>query len=170
MTPPEPLRSKPIFSIAIANGFGLGMMPVASGTWGMLLGLPLAWGMHKLTGGAWLPFAALSLLLTVLAIPPCDRAEKWWGKKDDGRIVADEWMVFPVCMIGLTGSPWWVWTVAFLAGRFFDIVKFPPARGLQRLTGGLGIVIDDFFAMLYTLVFNHAVVFAVGRWFPQWLS
>ena len=52
MTPPEPLRSKPVFSIAIANGFGLGMMPVASGTWGMLLGLPLAWGMHKLTGGA----------------------------------------------------------------------------------------------------------------------
>ncbi|MFO1528600.1 MAG: hypothetical protein U1F77_02420 [Kiritimatiellia bacterium] len=35
----------------------------------MLLGLPLAWGMHKLTGGAPLPFAALALLLTVLAIP-----------------------------------------------------------------------------------------------------
>ena len=170
MTDVKSVRKKPVFSLAIASGFGLGLMPMASGTWGMLLGIPLAIGLHTLTGGAVLPYAALALLMAVLAIPPYDAAEKWWGKKDDGRIVADEWMVFPVAMIGLTHQPWWMWVVAFLAGRFFDIVKFPPARGLQRLTGGLGIVIDDFFAMLYTLAFNHALIFAMGYWFPHGMS
>ncbi len=42
--------------------------------------------------------------------------------------------------------------VAFLAFRFFDILKPPPARGLQRLGGGLGILIDDLIAGAMALV------------------
>ena len=41
---------------------------------------------------------------------------------------------------------------AFLAFRFFDILKPPPARGLQRLGGGLGILIDDLIAGAMALV------------------
>jgi phosphatidylglycerophosphatase A len=53
--------------------------------------------------------------------------------------------------------------MAFVSSRFFDIVKPPPARALQRLHGGVGIVIDDVLASLYSLAFNQAVYWSVTR-------
>jgi phosphatidylglycerophosphatase A len=54
--------------------------------------------------------------------------------------------------------------VAFVLSRINDIIKPPPARQLQSIRGGLGIVIDDVFASLYTLAMNHALVYAMGLW------
>jgi phosphatidylglycerophosphatase A len=34
-------------------------------------------------------------------------------------------------------------TIAFFVFRFFDILKPWPCRQLERLPGGLGIVVDD---------------------------
>ncbi len=75
-------------------------------------------------------------------------------------MVADEYLTFPICMIGLPFNPW-VLLVAFISCRFFDIVKLPPANQLQRVKGGLGIVIDDVFASLYSLAVNHIVVWCI---------
>lgn len=140
--------------IAVATGFGLGYMSIASGTFGSLVGVPLALGLTRFS--VWWQVAG-ALILTALAIPICDAAERLLGgRKDDGRIVADEWMLFPLCVIGL--PLWehpWLLIPAFLIARLCDIVKPPPARGLQRLHGGVGIVIDDFIASLYALVINH---------------
>ncbi len=149
-------------AILLANGFGLGLSPVASGTVGTLLALPIVWWFCQLLevpyGIAWQCLIALGLSL--VAVPICSAAEKHYGTKDDGRVVADEYLTFPICMIGLPLDPW-VLLVAFLSCRFFDIVKLPPANQLQRLKGGVGIVIDDVFASLYSLVFNHVVYWLV---------
>jgi phosphatidylglycerophosphatase A len=77
--------------------------------------------------------------------------------------VADEYATFPLVMIGLPvdRAEWWIVLVAFLAARFFDIVKFWPSRGLQKVRGGLGIVIDDVFASLYALAFTHGAVLTI---------
>ena len=137
----------------LATGFGLGHMPVASGTFGSLLGIPIVLAMQPL---AWPWQAALAATLTLLAIPICDTAERTFKTKDDGRIVADEWMILPISFIGLPLSEaWWLVPVYWIFTRVFDILKPPPANSLQRLTGGLGIVIDDFFAALYALAANH---------------
>lgn len=142
--------------LVAATGFGLGYMPIASGTFGSLAGVPLALGLARFAVG-WQVLAAL--LLTLLAIPICDAAEGLLGgRKDDGRIVADEWMLFPLSVIGLPlWEHLWLLIPAFLVARACDIIKPPPARGLQRLRGGLGIVIDDFFAALYALAINHGL-------------
>ncbi|MCX6992775.1 MAG: phosphatidylglycerophosphatase A [Kiritimatiellaeota bacterium] len=162
---------KPI--VLLATGFGLGLSPVASGTAGTLLGLPIMLGLAPLwahpafrahSGSGELMaqmIAALGLLL--LAIPICDVAEKHFGRKDDGRIVADEFMTFPIGLLGLPLSPW-VLALAFFTNRVFDVLKPFPAKGLQRLPGGLGIVVDDGVAALYSLLVNHAVYYLVRNY------
>jgi phosphatidylglycerophosphatase A len=54
--------------------------------------------------------------------------------------------------------------LAFLLFRLFDILKLPPARGLQRLKGGLGILIDDLIAGLQAGGVLILIVMAVARW------
>lgn len=148
--------------VALANGLGLGLSPVASGTVGSLWGLLLVWLLHRSLPGraGYLMGAAV---LVVLAIPICEIAEKYYGKKDDGRIVADEYMTFPVCMIGLSLSPASL-VVAFLSNRFFDILKPWPAFRLQNLHGGVGIVVDDLIACCYSLAANHLVLWVLRRY------
>ena len=84
------------------------------------------------------------------------------GVKDDGRITADEWMLFPIALVGipLNELPWWSMIVFFCVVRFIDIAKPWPCRGLQSIPGGRGIVIDDFVANLYSLAVNW-VLFAI---------
>lgn len=140
-------------SVIVATGFGLGLAPVASGTAGTLPGVLLVllmarWGVPLQIAGA--------LILTLLAIPLCSVAERHFGRKDDGRIVADEFMTFPICMLGLPPEPWLL-AVAFVVSRVFDIVKLPPARQWQSWRGGLGIVIDDAVAGIQTLIVMHVL-------------
>ena len=95
----------------IATGFGLGYAPVASGTFGALLGCLIVWTMteHRLS----LPLQiAVCAAIALACIPVCTYAEKaLGGKKDDGRIVADEYLTFPICMLGLYDKwqdLWWL--------------------------------------------------------------
>jgi phosphatidylglycerophosphatase A len=146
-------------ALLLATGFGLGLSPIASGTVGTLLALPIVWFFCQLlevSGGIFWQ-CGIALVLSLIAIPICSVAEKHYGTKDDGRIVADEYLTFPICMIGLPWNPW-VLLIAFLSCRFFDIVKPPPANQLQSIHGGFGIVIDDVVASLYSLAFNVVVV------------
>ncbi len=139
--------------IAISTGLGLGYSPVASGTAGSLLGIAIVIPVLSLslTGQV-----VVAVVLSLLAIPICGSAENILGKKDDGRIVADEYLTFPICLLGIPvmECPWFL-VVAFLVSRVLDIVKPPPAREAQALMGGLGIVMDDVFANIYALVINH---------------
>ena len=138
-------------AVFLATGAGFGYSPVASGTVGTLWGIPLVWAMQGFP--VW-GQAVYATALTLLAIPICHAAEGVFRKKDDGRIVADEYLTFPVGLIGLPFHPALL-VFAFVTNRFFDILKPPPAAQLQRLRGGLGIVVDDLAAALYSLILNH---------------
>ncbi|HMP73454.1 MAG TPA: phosphatidylglycerophosphatase A [Kiritimatiellia bacterium] len=142
------------FVLALAVGFGLGFSPIASGTFGALLGLPIVYFLFPHLGGIVGQIIA-AILLTLLAIPICDVAEKHYRKKDDGRIVADEYLTFPICMIGLPYAAPAMLLTAFLTNRFFDILKPPPARLIDTIMpGGAGITLDDAVAALYALGAN----------------
>ena len=143
-------------SVFVATGFGIGLVaPVAPGTFGTFPGVVLAlWTARQ----PLLLQLCVCIGMTLLAVPICDVAERVLGKKDDGRICADEWMLFPICVLGLplTQNLWLV-PVCFVVARVCDIIKPPPARQLQAIHGGIGIVIDDLFASLYALAINHAL-------------
>ena len=144
----------------LATGCGIGLfVPFAPGTFGSLPGVALAWWM-----ASWAPSvqALVALALAAAAIPVCSIAEKMLGVKDDGRITADEWMLYPIAVLGLPLQtlPVWALLVFFAVVRLVDIVKPPPARQLQAFHGGFGIVIDDFFANLYSLAINWTIYIA----------
>ncbi|MFC1463183.1 phosphatidylglycerophosphatase A [Verrucomicrobiota bacterium] len=147
--------------LLFATGLGLGLSPFASGTAGTLLGVAIAVAMSGL-GQLWQ--AGLAAVLVAVAVPVCHAAEAIYGEKDDGRIVADEYLTFPLCVLWL---PWaahpWLLGMAFVTHRLLDIIKPPPARQLQAVKGGVGIVIDDVVSSLYALALNHAVWWAVCR-------
>ena len=146
------------FCVWVGTGFGLGLVaPCAPGTFGSLPGVALAAAL-----AAWVPCwwaqVALCLALALLAVPVCAVAEDCLKKKDDGRIAADEWMLYPIATIGLplTEEPWLL-ALSFLVIRAFDVLKPPPARQIQYLPGGWGIVADDFASQLYALAANWAL-------------
>lgn len=143
--------SKIVRSIAV--GFGTGLSPIMPGTFGTLVGLPLAWGLMHVPG-VWMQ-SAICIALTLAAIPICGAAEKMIGRKDPGCIVADEYLTLPITVIGLA-SPWALLS-GFVLHRIFDITKPPPIKQLQHIHGGFGITIDDFLAALIALGLNHAI-------------
>lgn len=144
-------------ALFIASGFGIGLIvPFAPGTFGSAAGVALAYLTTRL---ALVPQIAVCLALTVLAIPFCGVAERLLGVKDDGRITADEWMLYPIGVLGIPvfDLSWQAMAVFFLVIRAVDIIKPPPARQLQAIHGGFGIVIDDFIANLMSLGINWAL-------------
>ena len=151
------------FCVFVASGFGIGLFaPFAPGSFGSLPGVALAYATTALP--LWLQIPVCTAL-TLLAIPFCDVAEKALGIKDDGRITADEWMLYPLALVGipLWDLPWWSMLVFFGVIRAVDIIKPWPARLLQCIPGGRGIVIDDFVANLYSLAINWIVVLILFR-------
>ena len=146
----------------MVTGAYSGLLPLAPGTLGTLVGLFLA-------GILWYFFPQFPLL-TLLAglflfgigIPLAGWAEKnLFASKDPGAIVIDE--ISGICV---TCSPLAFWDIsvfsqkgfamlfsAFLLFRFFDIVKVYPVNRAEKISGGLGIMLDDLIAGIYSAGF-----------------
>lgn len=155
--PPRPWG----WAVWAAVGWGAGLSPYAPGTMGTVWGVGLAWLLKRLLPpGAEI---AVAVGLCLAAVGVCGRAEKFFGVKDDRRIVADEYATFPLCVLGLPAAGW-LWAWAFLTHRAFDVIKPWPARRFQRLPGGWGIVLDDVVASLYALAANWACYALAVRW------
>jgi phosphatidylglycerophosphatase A len=143
----------------LASGFGIGFAPIAPGTFGSLPGLLLAWGLVTLGGQVAL---AVGILVVIVAgtWSAHSLAERL-GLKDPGVIVVDEIAGQMVTLLGIH------LTAPALAGGFFlfrvfDVVKPPPARQLEGLPGGFGIMADDLAAGVYA---NLALRVALA-WLP----
>ncbi len=134
----------------LATGFGLGLAPIAPGTFGSLLGIPLAWWMLSRPLGQQ---GTVIAVLLVLAVPVCHVAARHYAGLDHGSIVADEYVAFPLTVIGLAAARHpAVMALAFGVYRFFDALKPPPIHLAEYVHGGFGIVLDDVIAALVTWV------------------
>jgi phosphatidylglycerophosphatase A len=107
----------------------------------------------------------LALLLTCAAAVPLGYwAERYWKTHDPKYFVLDEAAgFFLTALLIREGDVYWTALCAFLATRFFDVVKPFPARRLERLPGGWGILLDDLAASLYAAASLHAAAWL----FPQ---
>ncbi|MDR5899127.1 phosphatidylglycerophosphatase A [Halomonas vilamensis] len=131
-----------------ALGFGAGLSPIAPGTVGSLLGVPLAWW---LLGRPLAQHAGVTALLLVLAVPVCHFASAQFAGSDHGGIVLDEIVAFPLAVMGLRAlrHPLGM-ALAFAVYRFFDGLKPPPIHYAELVSGGFGIVLDDTVAAIAT--------------------
>jgi len=145
---------KTLWAWAVATFFGAGLGKPGPGTWGSvaatLLWAIYAWGAHAnqmILVIALLVGIGLSILL---GVPAATIVARESGRHDPGFVVIDEvagqW-------IALLGSPanWRSGLVALILFRLFDITKPFPARQLEGLPEGWGIVFDDVAAGLYAL-------------------
>lgn len=134
-------------ALCLATGFFVGRAPFAPGTFGSLLALPLCAGLARLDSGLGAIGAAAFLAPAIWA---AGRAEKLLGRKDAPAIVVDE---IAGMLIALAGLPFSVFNAVagFVVFRLMDIFKpFPAGRIDSRMRGGVGIVLDDVVAGLYT--------------------
>lgn len=141
------LVRRPVFLLAF--GFGTGLAPKAPGTFGTIVGVLLFIPAHHL------PFVWYITgvgLLFVLGIWLCDETTRELGIHDHPGIVWDEVIGFLITMVAAPGG--WLWiVVGFILFRLFDIFKPWPIGAVdRRVTGGIGIMLDDALAGLYGLV------------------
>lgn len=130
----------------VATVFGVGYLPAAPGTWGSLVALPVA-AVIVMLGGTWLLALAIAVAF-VAGVWASGRFATLTGVKDPGSAVIDEvaaqWLaLLPIAL------DWRFYPLAFLLFRIGDITKVWPARPLERLPGGVGIMADDIVAGFY---------------------
>jgi phosphatidylglycerophosphatase A len=131
----------------LATGFGSGLCPVAPGTAGTVMAVPVYLIIAPL---AWPLYLITTLAFTFLAIYVSQEAEKLYGQKDAQCIVTDEIVGYLWTMFLVTPTVWRC-ALGFALFRIFDIVKVFPAGYFQRkLPGGYGIVADDWAAGIYS--------------------
>lgn len=131
----------------LAFGCGAGLSPLAPGTAGSALGMALAWASMDLPLKLRL---VVALALIVSGIWLCAESARRIGVHDHPGIVWDEIAgIYLACLV--VPPSIWAWALCFGLFRLIDIWKPWPIRDLDhRLKGGLGIMLDDLVAALYT--------------------
>ncbi len=135
--------------------FGIGLIGPGPGTWASLAAAALwffaARAAHLSTIGLAIATGVAAIAATLIGIPAGSIVERESGREDPGHVVIDEvagqWIALMACPVEIRHA-----LLAFALFRLFDIVKPWPARQLERLHGGLGIMMDDVAAGMYALV------------------
>ncbi|MCY2960028.1 MAG: phosphatidylglycerophosphatase A [Planctomycetota bacterium] len=137
--------------LAIVSFGFLGCSPFAPGTVGTLGGVLVAWLLSPLPYfPVWVAIACVALYAITLPLGPW--SERYAGKKDPGIFVVDEVIGYLITVAWMKGPSPLALAVAFFVFRFFDILKPPPARQLEHVGGGHGILLDDVAAGFWGLL------------------
>ena len=147
----------------LATGLGISYIaPVGRGrkwTGAGFLGTVEGLALWPLLPEAQIAYAIFVSVIVAAACWICGSAEKSLKTHDDSRIVLDEIVGFWVAAAWLPRT-WTAGLLAFALFRFFDSVKLPPYKWLERLPGGFGVVMDDVGA---GIVANLLARFILGR-------
>jgi phosphatidylglycerophosphatase A len=161
-TKPSPMEE---FILWIAQGFDVGRISIAPGTFGSLLGL--LWFATLLVPGSLTFYLVATFVGLVVSVWVCGEAERILQQTDPGSVVFDEIAAVPVCFLPwvlsacshlkemppvetfFTGRGLFMTAVIFILFRIFDVAKPWPVRQSQELPAGLGVTMDDFLAAGY---------------------
>jgi phosphatidylglycerophosphatase A len=158
-------RKKTLWAWAVGTFFGAGRLKPGPGTWGSaaagLLWLAAGKGLHfdrEAMAGLTLAAAAVA---TAVGVPAATIVEREGERSDPGHVVIDEaagqWIALIASPVNLTHL-----LAGFLFFRVLDILKPWPARQLESLPAGWGIMFDDVAAGVYALLLMVALQHWIG--------
>ncbi len=133
----------------LAFGFGSGLAPKAPGTAGTIVAVLPYWLLAQLP----LPiYLVVTVFAFIAGIYICDYSSRALGVHDHPGIVWDEIAGYLLTMLAAPAG--WIWIlVGFVLFRLFDIWKPWPIGWLdRRVSGGLGIMLDDLIAGLFAFL------------------
>lgn len=131
----------------LGSGFYTGYIPFASGTFGSFAALLI----YYIPGFENPIILIPAIIIFILyGIDVGTTFEKKYGK-DPAECTIDEVVGMWITLLFLP-KIWYISLTAFFVWRLMDIIKPYPARKLESLNGGLGIMIDDVIAAIYALI------------------
>lgn len=148
------------FDHVFGTVLGLGHIPVVPATWTSLAVAAAIWAVQLDT--LWMQLVLLAVFVAT-GIPACGGLERQYGE-DPKQATADEAAGQTITLLAVPLEPIHV-LVGFFLFRFFDVVKPPPARQLESLHGGLGIMADDLMAGVYARIALQVWIVFVYPWF-----
>lgn len=157
------MKKVSFIDIMIASGFGSGFSPVAPGTAGALLATAIWWILASVLSGTALLLTTLALIIffTITGIYTTNAVETIWGK-DPSRVVVDEMVGVWIPLLAVNETNIWYTLTAFLLFRLFDIFKPLGIRKMEELKGGLGVMMDDVLAGVYSLILILVFKWVIG--------
>ncbi len=153
---PRSMWEKP--SHFIAFGFGSGAVPFAPGTFGTLMAIPFYFTMQSLSHSLYL---LLTIIITLASMWLCHRVAKEINVHDHSGMCLDEIVGYLVTMYAAPHGLAWI-IAGFLLFRLFDIWKPWPIRYIdEHASGGIGIILDDVLAGIYSLIILRIIAWLV---------
>ncbi len=146
------ISTKTRWAFTVATFFGAGYGKPGPGTWGSVAAV-LLWAAESILRHPSAHTMLVGLLVWItlaiaLGVPASTIVARESGCKDPQFVVIDEvagqWIALIGCPFDFHHA-----LIALVLFRLFDITKPFPARQLESLPGGWGIVFDDVAAGLY---------------------
>ena len=149
-------KSENIINESIVSFFFLGRAPVAPGTFGSFGSLVLAYlVVENIDMYAGYLLFVMGLLMYYVGLQVAPWCEERYGK-DPGIYVLDEVIGYlvPISILIIFNNEitQQIWILSFIAFRVFDVLKIWPAKDLEQIEGGHGILLDDVAAGFQTLI------------------
>ena len=148
------MKNRPSFlSMLIGTGLGTGFSPIAPGTAGALLAAVVWFGLSFCMSEVWLLWTTVVLVLvfTGAGVWAANRLEEVWGE-DPKRVVVDEMVGTWIALLAAPAGHLWYGLAAFGLFRLFDIFKPLGIRRMERLPGGIGVMMDDVLSGIYGFI------------------
>lgn len=149
-----PAEKKTLWAWLIGTFFGAGLLKPGPGTYGsisaVLLWYAAAHILHPAPATLAIGTTIAAILATLIGIPAATIVANESGREDPGHVVIDEVAGQLIALIAIPAD-WQHAALSLVLFRFFDILKPPPVRQLERLHGGTGIMLDDVGAGIYAL-------------------
>lgn len=145
------------FARLMATWFYVGDFPVAPGTMASAVGMVMCFilSAHPVL------YVVLGIIITYIGFKASDITEGLVGTKDPSCVVIDEVAGVMIAFFLLPITPAIAITTFFLF-RAFDMFKIYPVNKLEEMKGGVGIMMDDLFAGLYTNIVMHLAIRFAG--------
>lgn len=139
----------------LGSGFYAGYLPKVPGTWGSLFAMIII-----LIPGMENPSIMIFLIsfFIVIGVPVATKFESVYGK-DPKECTIDEFVGTWIALLFVPKKIWW-FLLAFIIWRVLDIVKPYPARKLESIKGGWGIMLDDIAAGIYSFISVQLIIYA----------